>query len=86
MTTLLAHSATRLEKRGLKSPFKIVLAEQDGHHVPDGPELACERLALGDLGADAVPGFLADVDCVDAIDLVGEDDNPLAPLRVVLVH
>jgi len=63
---------------------------------PDDPGGAVRILGLasmyivswdrGDLSAaGGVYGMFLDRAQVDAIDLVGEDDNPLAPLRVVLV-
>jgi len=37
-------------------------------------------------GTGEVYGMFLSRSFVDAIDLVGEDDNPLAPLRIVLIH
>jgi hypothetical protein len=45
-----------------------------------------DRADTSSAGTGEVYGMFLSRSSVDAIDLVGEDDNPLAPLRIVLVH
>jgi hypothetical protein len=45
-----------------------------------------DRADSSSAGTGEVYGMFLSRSFVDAIDLVGEDDNPLAPLRVVLLH
>src|SRR4030042_2019343 len=45
-----------------------------------------DRADTSSAGTCEVYGMFLSRSSVDAIDLVGEDDNPLAPLRIVLIH
>jgi len=45
-----------------------------------------DRADTSSAGTGEVYGMFLSRSSVDAIDLVGEDDNPLAPLRIVLIH
>ncbi len=68
-------------------------------HPPDDPGGSVRILGLATMyivswdradsssaGTGEVYGMFLSRSSVDAIDLVGEDDNPLAPLRIVLLH